>query len=99
MQEESILREQIVRVGRLSAKERIGHLLLELLRRMNASLGRTQDRSFISGECVSSFGMDSLVSAISFSLELRMISSPVYRRSFCIGIVYPGPKQIFWVSR
>jgi len=44
VQEESILREQIVRVGRLSAKERIGHLLLELLRRMNASLGRTQDQ-------------------------------------------------------
>lgn len=43
VQEESILREQIVRVGRLSAKERIGHLLLELRRRLNAGLGRVQD--------------------------------------------------------
>lgn len=36
VQEESILREQIVRVGRRSAKERIGHLLLELERRFVA---------------------------------------------------------------
>ena len=39
VQEESILREQIVRVGRLSARERIGHLLLELQRRLGAALG------------------------------------------------------------
>lgn len=39
VQEESILREQIVRVGRLSARERIGHLLLELRRRLGASMG------------------------------------------------------------
>ncbi|MAK62145.1 MAG: hypothetical protein CMK09_14335 [Ponticaulis sp.] len=43
VQEEAILREQIVRVGRLSAKERIGHLLLELQRRQNAGLGREQN--------------------------------------------------------
>ncbi|MAP94156.1 MAG: hypothetical protein CMK07_04300 [Ponticaulis sp.] len=43
VQEESILREQIVRVGRLSAKERIGHLLLELRNRLSAALGREQD--------------------------------------------------------
>lgn len=36
VQEESILREQIVRVGRRSARERIGHLLLELQRRVRA---------------------------------------------------------------
>ena len=39
VQEESILREQIVRIGRLSARERIGHLLLELQRRLGAALG------------------------------------------------------------
>ena len=39
VQEESILREQIVRLGRRSAKERIGHLLLELQRRMNGAMG------------------------------------------------------------
>ncbi len=39
VQEESILREQIMRVGRLSARERIGHLLLELQRRLGAALG------------------------------------------------------------
>ena len=39
VQEESILREQIVRVGRRTARERIGHLLLELQRRYQAALG------------------------------------------------------------
>lgn len=33
VQEESILREQIVRIGRRSARERIAHLILELYRR------------------------------------------------------------------
>lgn len=40
VQEESILREQIVRNGQLSAKERIGHLLLELQRRQSIADGR-----------------------------------------------------------
>lgn len=39
VQEESILREQIVRIGQLSARERICHLLLELQRRLSAALG------------------------------------------------------------
>ncbi|MEM1106937.1 MAG: Crp/Fnr family transcriptional regulator [Pseudomonadota bacterium] len=39
VQEESVLREQIVRIGQLSARERIGHLLLELQRRLSAALG------------------------------------------------------------
>lgn len=39
VQEESILREQIVRVGQLSAKERIAHLLLELQRRLSVAIG------------------------------------------------------------
>lgn len=39
VQEESILREQIVRIGRRSARERIGHLLLELHRRYLGSTG------------------------------------------------------------
>lgn len=39
VQEESILREQIVRVGRRSARERIAHLLLELHRRLTCALG------------------------------------------------------------
>ena len=39
VQEESILREQIVRIGRRSARERIGHLLLELRRRFLAATG------------------------------------------------------------
>ena len=43
VQEESILREQIVRVGRRSAKERIAHLLLELQRRMHAAVGGAED--------------------------------------------------------
>jgi CRP-like cAMP-binding protein len=39
VQEESILREQIVRIGRRSARERIGHLLLELQRRYCGATG------------------------------------------------------------
>lgn len=41
VQEESILREQVVRVGRLSARERIGHLLLELRRRWGGAIGES----------------------------------------------------------
>lgn len=43
VQEESILREHIVRVGRLSARERIGHMLLELQRRLTGAMGRIHD--------------------------------------------------------
>lgn len=41
VQEESILREQVVRVGRLSARERIGHMLLELRRRWGGAMGES----------------------------------------------------------
>ncbi len=44
VQEESILREQIVRIGRRSARERIGHLLLELHRRYVGATGEDIDR-------------------------------------------------------
>lgn len=44
VQEESILREQIVRIGRRSARERIGHLLLELHRRFVGATGEEADR-------------------------------------------------------
>ena len=40
IQEEAILREQIIRIGRRSAKERVAHLLLELNRRIAAVEGR-----------------------------------------------------------
>ncbi len=43
IQEEAILREQIVRLGRRSAKERVSHLLLELNRRIAAIEGRLTD--------------------------------------------------------
>jgi CRP-like cAMP-binding protein len=40
VQEESVLREQIVRIGRRSARERVAHLILELHRRLTqAGLG------------------------------------------------------------
>ena len=39
IQEEAILREQIIRVGRRSARERVGHLILELNRRISAITG------------------------------------------------------------
>lgn len=44
VQEESILREQIVRIGRRSARERIGHLLLELHRRFVGATGKEADQ-------------------------------------------------------
>lgn len=43
VQEESILREQIVRIGRRTARERIAHLLLELHRRLTGALGGKDD--------------------------------------------------------
>jgi len=43
IQEEAILREQIIRVGRRSAKERVAHLLLELNRRVAAIEGHITD--------------------------------------------------------
>lgn len=43
VQEEAILREQIVRVGRRSARERVAHLLLELNRRVAAIEGKLSD--------------------------------------------------------
>lgn len=43
IQEEAILREQIIRIGRRSAKERVAHLLLELNRRIAAIEGRLTD--------------------------------------------------------
>lgn len=39
VQEESVLREQIVRLGRRSGRERLAHLLLEVQRRLSQSLG------------------------------------------------------------
>lgn len=43
IQEEAILREQIIRVGRRSAKERVAHLILELNRRVAAVEGELKD--------------------------------------------------------
>ncbi|GLQ21163.1 Crp/Fnr family transcriptional regulator [Algimonas porphyrae] len=43
VQEETILRQQIVRVGRLSARERIANFILELNRRQAISSGRHED--------------------------------------------------------
>lgn len=43
IQEEAILREQIVRVGRRTARERVGHLILELNRRVAAVTGELSD--------------------------------------------------------
>ena len=43
VQEEAILREQIVRIGRRSARERVAHMLLELNRRVAAVEGHLSD--------------------------------------------------------
>jgi CRP-like cAMP-binding protein len=43
IQEEAILREQIIRIGRRSTKERVAHLLLELNRRIAAIEGKHTD--------------------------------------------------------
>ena len=47
IQEESILREQIVRVGRRSGRERIAHLLLELQRRLEVIGALQSDSDYI----------------------------------------------------
>ncbi|MEE4210839.1 MAG: Crp/Fnr family transcriptional regulator [Parvularcula sp.] len=46
VQEEAILREQIVRNGRRSARERVAHLLLELHARLSI-IGRAEQDSFV----------------------------------------------------
>lgn len=43
VQEETILRQQIVRIGRMSAKERIANFILELNRRQNIADGDRDD--------------------------------------------------------
>ena len=46
IQEQAILREQIIRVGRRSASERVGHMILELNRRLAFSMG--EETNFVS---------------------------------------------------
>jgi CRP-like cAMP-binding protein len=43
IQEEAILREQIIRIGRRTARERIAHLILELNRRTSMAFGADGD--------------------------------------------------------
>jgi len=47
IQEEAILREQIIRVGRRSARERVGHLILELNRRISAVTGELENYLYL----------------------------------------------------
>ena len=47
IQEEAILREQIVRIGRRSARERVGHLILELNRRVAAVTGERDNYLYL----------------------------------------------------
>ncbi len=43
VQEETVLRQQIVRIGRMSARERIANFIIELNRRQNISTGERDD--------------------------------------------------------
>nr|WP_246408549.1 Crp/Fnr family transcriptional regulator [Parvularcula dongshanensis] len=61
VQEEAILREQIVRNGRRSARERVAHLLLELYERLRVT-GRASDDAF-----VLPIGQSSLADALGLS--------------------------------
>lgn len=77
IQEESILREQIIRIGRRSAKERLAHLLLELNRRIAAVEGRLTD--FISLPFPQALFADSLgLSVVHVSRTLTKLKAEGY---------------------
>lgn len=85
IQEEAILREQIIRVGRRSAKERIAHLILELNRRASAVSGEVED--FLSLPVAQSLLADALgLSIVHVSRTLTRLKSEGYIRMDTKGI-------------
>lgn len=86
IQEEAILREQIIRIGRKSAKERVAHLLLELNRRIASSEGELTD--FIDLPVPQALLADSLgLSVVHVSRTLTRLKAEGY-----IGTTHSGIK-------
>lgn len=85
IQEEAILREQIIRIGRRNAKERVAHLLLELNRRIAAVEG--QQRDFIDLPFPQALLADSLgLSVVHVSRTLTKLKAEGYIKSIAEGI-------------
>jgi len=85
IQEEAVLREQIIRIGRRSAKERVAHLLLELNRRIAAVEGRHTD--FINLPFPQSLFADSLgLSIVHVSRTLSKLKAEGFVRTSPDGI-------------
>lgn len=85
IQEEAILREQIIRIGRRSAKERLAHLLLELNRRIAAVEGHLTD--FINLPFPQSLFADSLgLSIVHVSRTLTKLKAEGYISTDSDGI-------------
>ena len=85
IQEESILREQIIRVGRRSARERTAHLILELNRRVATVTGRLDD--YLSFPVAQSLLADALgLSVVHVSRTLSALKSEGYIRMSHQGI-------------
>lgn len=90
IQEEAILREQIIRIGRRSAKERVSHLLLELNRRIAAVEGRLTD--FINLPFPQALFADALgLSTVHVSRTLTKLKAE--------GLISTGPKGIEILDR
>ena len=90
IQEEAILREQIIRIGRRSAKERVAHLLLELNRRIAAVEGRLTD--FINLPFPQALFADALgLSVVHVSRTLTKLKAE--------GLIATGPGGIEIVER
>lgn len=79
IQEEAVLREQIVRVGRRSARERTAHLILELNRRVSTITGRLED--YLSFPVAQALLADALgLSIVHVSRTLTRLKSEGYIR-------------------
>jgi len=86
VQEEAILREQIIRVGRRSAQESIGHLILELNRRFAAATGRLTD--YVDLPIQQSLLADALgLSVVHISRTLKQLRLQGYIETTVDGIV------------
>lgn len=85
IQEEAILREQIVRVGRRSAKERMAHMILELNRRVATVTGALDD--YLSLPVAQSLLADALgLSIVHVSRTLSWLKAEGYIRMDNKGI-------------
>ncbi len=85
IQEEALLREQIIRVGRRSAKERTAHLILELNRRVATVTGQLDD--YLAFPVAQSLMADALgLSVVHISRTLTQLKADGYIKMDSQGI-------------